>query len=111
MSFFCHDLQIRSLEALHKLFEQFPGAFMDTLHVPIHNRLNFNSLLVLLPSIIIDIMIQFYVDKYVSVFLLLCFVLHLNAICLFQDSSFFLQPGESSIKDKKRKASSMKSLW
>ncbi|XP_020203976.1 callose synthase 9 [Cajanus cajan] len=30
--------EIRSLEALHKLFEQFPGAFMDTLHVPLPNR-------------------------------------------------------------------------
>ncbi|KAK7310312.1 hypothetical protein RJT34_07750 [Clitoria ternatea] len=30
--------EIRSLEALHKLFEQFPGAFMNTLHVPLPNR-------------------------------------------------------------------------
>ncbi|KAL4289406.1 hypothetical protein AHAS_Ahas19G0383000 [Arachis hypogaea] len=30
--------EIRSLEALHKLFEQFPRAFMDTLHVPLSNR-------------------------------------------------------------------------
>ncbi|KAH7543621.1 hypothetical protein FEM48_Zijuj02G0203200 [Ziziphus jujuba var. spinosa] len=30
--------EIRSLEALHKLFEQFPGAFMDTLHIPLPNR-------------------------------------------------------------------------
>ncbi|KAG6632601.1 callose synthase 9 isoform X2 [Carya illinoinensis] len=30
--------EIRSLEALHKLFEQFPGAFMDTLHIPLSNR-------------------------------------------------------------------------
>lgn len=30
--------QIRSLEALQKLFEQFPGAFMDTLHVALPNR-------------------------------------------------------------------------
>ncbi|XP_061343058.1 callose synthase 9 [Gastrolobium bilobum] len=30
--------EIRSLEAVHKLFEQFPGAFMDTLHVPLPNR-------------------------------------------------------------------------
>lgn len=37
---FCHDLQIRSLEALHKLFEQFPGAFMNNLHVPLPNRLS-----------------------------------------------------------------------
>ncbi|KAK4266518.1 hypothetical protein QN277_027422 [Acacia crassicarpa] len=33
-----HLGEIRSLEALHKLFEQFPGAFMDTLHVPLPNR-------------------------------------------------------------------------
>lgn len=30
--------EIRSLEALRKLFEQFPGAFMDTLHIPLPNR-------------------------------------------------------------------------
>ncbi|XP_050371424.1 callose synthase 9 [Argentina anserina] len=30
--------EIRSLEALHKLFEQFPGAFMDTLHIRMPNR-------------------------------------------------------------------------
>ncbi|RDX70037.1 Callose synthase 9, partial [Mucuna pruriens] len=30
--------EIRSLEALHKLFEQFPEAFMETLHVPLPNR-------------------------------------------------------------------------
>lgn len=30
--------EIRSLEALHKLFEQFPGAFIDTLHISIPNR-------------------------------------------------------------------------
>ncbi|TKY50586.1 Callose synthase 9 [Spatholobus suberectus] len=30
--------EIRSLEALHRHFEQFPGAFMDTLHVPLPNR-------------------------------------------------------------------------
>ncbi|XP_059430070.1 callose synthase 9 [Corylus avellana] len=30
--------EIRSLEALHTLFEQFPGAFVDTLHVPLPNR-------------------------------------------------------------------------
>ncbi|KAI4307526.1 hypothetical protein L6164_030703 [Bauhinia variegata] len=29
--------EIRSLEALHKLFEQFPGAFVGTLHVPPSN--------------------------------------------------------------------------
>ncbi|MCI13074.1 callose synthase 9-like, partial [Trifolium medium] len=29
--------EIRSLEALQKLFEQFPGAFMDTLHVALPN--------------------------------------------------------------------------
>jgi callose synthase len=33
-----YDNQIRSLEALQKLFEQFPGAFMDTLHVALPNR-------------------------------------------------------------------------
>ncbi|KAK9941340.1 hypothetical protein M0R45_017946 [Rubus argutus] len=30
--------EIRSLEALHKLFEEFPGAFIDTLHVRLPNR-------------------------------------------------------------------------
>ncbi|XP_016651236.1 PREDICTED: callose synthase 9 isoform X2 [Prunus mume] len=30
--------EIRSLEALHQLFEQFPRAFMGTLHVPLPNR-------------------------------------------------------------------------
>ncbi|CAK8574407.1 unnamed protein product [Lathyrus sativus] len=30
--------EIRSLEALQKLFEQFPGAFMDTLHVALPTR-------------------------------------------------------------------------
>ncbi|KAL5566482.1 hypothetical protein UlMin_029646 [Ulmus minor] len=30
--------EIRSLESLHKLFEEFPSAFMDTLHVPLPNR-------------------------------------------------------------------------
>ncbi|KAH1192263.1 Callose synthase 9 [Glycine max] len=35
--------EIRSLEALHKLFEQFPGAFMDTLHVPLPNRSSHQS--------------------------------------------------------------------
>lgn len=30
--------EIRSLEAVHKLFEKFPEAFMDTLHVPLSNR-------------------------------------------------------------------------
>ncbi|XP_058774455.1 callose synthase 9-like [Vicia villosa] len=30
--------EIRSLEALQKLFEQFPGAFMDNLHVALPNR-------------------------------------------------------------------------
>lgn len=34
-----YNLQIRSLEALHQLFEQFPRAFMGTLHVPLPNRL------------------------------------------------------------------------
>lgn len=32
------DLQIRSVEAVHALFEKFPRAFMDTLHVPLPNR-------------------------------------------------------------------------
>ncbi|CAK9328067.1 unnamed protein product [Citrullus colocynthis] len=35
--------KIRSLEAIHKLFEQFPGAFMDTLHVPLQDRLRFSN--------------------------------------------------------------------
>jgi callose synthase len=35
--------EIRSLEALHKLFEQFPGAFMNTLHVPLPNRTRHSS--------------------------------------------------------------------
>ncbi|XP_062083872.1 callose synthase 9 [Humulus lupulus] len=30
--------EIRSLEAVHKLFEEFPEAFMSTLHVPLSNR-------------------------------------------------------------------------
>lgn len=30
--------EIRSLEVVHRLFEQFPKAFMDTLHVPLPNR-------------------------------------------------------------------------
>ncbi|KAB2607463.1 callose synthase 9 [Pyrus ussuriensis x Pyrus communis] len=30
--------EIRSLEALHQLFEQFPGAFMNNLHVPLPDR-------------------------------------------------------------------------
>jgi callose synthase len=30
--------EIRSLEAIHKLFEEFPGAFMRALHVPLTNR-------------------------------------------------------------------------
>ncbi|XP_019428289.1 PREDICTED: callose synthase 9-like [Lupinus angustifolius] len=33
-----HLGEIRSLEALHRLFEQFPGAFMDTLHIPLPSR-------------------------------------------------------------------------
>ncbi|KAG2272664.1 hypothetical protein Bca52824_067219 [Brassica carinata] len=32
--------EIRSLEAIHKQFEEFPGAFMRALHVPITNQLN-----------------------------------------------------------------------
>lgn len=30
--------EIRSLEAVHKLFEDFPGAFMNNLHIPLPNR-------------------------------------------------------------------------
>ncbi|XXG39232.1 hypothetical protein AAC387_Pa01g0246 [Persea americana] len=30
--------EIRSVDAVHQLFEKFPGAFMDTLHVPIPRR-------------------------------------------------------------------------
>ncbi|KAK4380701.1 hypothetical protein RND71_002563 [Anisodus tanguticus] len=30
--------EIRSLDAMHKLFERFPEAFMDSLHVPLRNR-------------------------------------------------------------------------
>ncbi|XP_010535892.1 PREDICTED: callose synthase 9 isoform X2 [Tarenaya hassleriana] len=30
--------EIRSLDAIHKLFEEFPGAFIKTLHVPLKNR-------------------------------------------------------------------------
>ncbi|KAI3969711.1 hypothetical protein MKX01_020272, partial [Papaver californicum] len=30
--------EIRSLEAVHKLFEKFPGAFMETLHIPLSRR-------------------------------------------------------------------------
>ncbi|KAF2612757.1 hypothetical protein F2Q70_00009707 [Brassica cretica] len=32
--------EIRSLEAIHKQFEEFPGAFMKALHVPVTNRLD-----------------------------------------------------------------------
>uniref|UniRef100_A0A0A0LXC9 Uncharacterized protein n=1 Tax=Cucumis sativus TaxID=3659 RepID=A0A0A0LXC9_CUCSA len=35
--------EIRSLEALHKLFEQFPEAFMNKLHVPLPERLGFSN--------------------------------------------------------------------
>ncbi|XP_038879974.1 callose synthase 9-like [Benincasa hispida] len=35
--------EIRSLEAVHKLFKRFPGAFMDTLHVPLQERLGFSN--------------------------------------------------------------------
>ncbi|KAL5539806.1 hypothetical protein UlMin_044300, partial [Ulmus minor] len=41
--------EIRSLESLHKLFEEFPSAFMDTLHVPLPNRSSQPS-----PSEVID---------------------------------------------------------
>ncbi|OIW12800.1 hypothetical protein TanjilG_24733 [Lupinus angustifolius] len=33
-----HLGEIKSLEALHQLFELFPAAFMDTLHIPLPNR-------------------------------------------------------------------------
>lgn len=42
--FLMHSLQfsqIRSLEAIHKQFEEFPGAFMKALHVSPTNRLRF----------------------------------------------------------------------
>lgn len=32
------DFQIRSVEAVHKLFEKFPEAFMDKLHVKLSKR-------------------------------------------------------------------------
>lgn len=35
---FLYAFQIRSLDAVHKLFEGFPEAFMDTLHVPLPDR-------------------------------------------------------------------------
>ncbi|KAJ0084891.1 hypothetical protein Patl1_29903 [Pistacia atlantica] len=35
--------EIRSLEAVHGLFDQFPGAFMDKLHVPLPNRSSHQS--------------------------------------------------------------------
>ncbi|KAL3519146.1 hypothetical protein ACH5RR_021735, partial [Cinchona calisaya] len=35
--------EIRSLEAVHKLFEGFPEAFMDTLHVSLPNRVSLQS--------------------------------------------------------------------
>ncbi|CAI9106685.1 OLC1v1005889C1 [Oldenlandia corymbosa var. corymbosa] len=35
--------EIRSLDAVHKRFEGFPSAFMDTLHVPISNRASLQS--------------------------------------------------------------------
>ncbi|XP_027148631.1 callose synthase 9 [Coffea eugenioides] len=35
--------EIRSLDAVHKLFEGFPEAFMDTLHVPLPNRASLRS--------------------------------------------------------------------
>ncbi|CAK7339193.1 unnamed protein product [Dovyalis caffra] len=33
--------EIRSLEAVHKLFEDFPGAFMNSVHIPLSNRHDF----------------------------------------------------------------------
>ncbi|XP_010257473.1 PREDICTED: callose synthase 9 [Nelumbo nucifera] len=35
--------EIRSLDAVHKLFEKFPGAFMETLHVPLEIRSSNNT--------------------------------------------------------------------
>ncbi|GAV74732.1 Glucan_synthase domain-containing protein/FKS1_dom1 domain-containing protein [Cephalotus follicularis] len=35
--------EIRSLEAVHKLFEEFPGAFMKTLHIPLPNSSSHQS--------------------------------------------------------------------
>ncbi|KAI5600221.1 hypothetical protein BDE02_01G011500 [Populus trichocarpa] len=35
--------EIRSLEAVHKLFEDFPGAFMNNLHIPLPNRSSHSS--------------------------------------------------------------------
>lgn len=35
--------EIRSLEAVHKLFEDFPGAFMNNLHIPLPNRSSSSS--------------------------------------------------------------------
>lgn len=35
--------EIRSLDAVHRLFERFPGAFMDTLHVPLPERASIQS--------------------------------------------------------------------
>uniref|UniRef100_A0AAU6MUB7 1,3-beta-glucan synthase n=1 Tax=Paeonia lactiflora TaxID=35924 RepID=A0AAU6MUB7_PAELC len=35
--------EIRSLEAVHELFEKFPGAFMDTLHVSLPNRSSYRA--------------------------------------------------------------------
>ncbi|KAJ9153386.1 hypothetical protein P3X46_026831 [Hevea brasiliensis] len=32
--------EIRSLEAVHRLFEEFPGAFMNTLHIPLRDRIS-----------------------------------------------------------------------
>ncbi|XP_058090544.1 callose synthase 9 isoform X3 [Magnolia sinica] len=36
-------IAIRSVEAVHRLFEKFPGAFMNTLHVPLPRREFLNS--------------------------------------------------------------------
>ncbi|CAK9137155.1 unnamed protein product [Ilex paraguariensis] len=35
--------EIRSLDAVHKLFERYPTAFMDTLHIPLSNRTSLQS--------------------------------------------------------------------
>ena len=36
--YFCLCSQISSVEAVHRFFEKFPGAFMDKLHVPVPKR-------------------------------------------------------------------------
>jgi hypothetical protein len=36
--YFCLCFQISSVEAVHRFFEKFPGAFMDKLHVAVPKR-------------------------------------------------------------------------